>query len=91
MGELWLPEVGVPELFFCVFLVKIPAKRGKPPTNRELHVVAEVAIFPIHPGSRINLQQAGKTLRAKAVVRKEKLVRYSARFSLFFVCVRVYI
>ena len=26
--ELWLPEVGVPELFFRVFPAKIPAKRG---------------------------------------------------------------
>jgi hypothetical protein len=52
--KLWLPEVGVSELFFRIFPVKIPAKRGKPPANRELHVVAGVAIFPTHPGSRIN-------------------------------------
>uniref|UniRef100_A0A2N9F4L6 Uncharacterized protein n=1 Tax=Fagus sylvatica TaxID=28930 RepID=A0A2N9F4L6_FAGSY len=49
MGELWLPEVGVPKLFFCAFPAKIPAKRGKPPANRELHVVAGVAIFLMHP------------------------------------------
>uniref|UniRef100_A0A2N9EHL9 Uncharacterized protein n=1 Tax=Fagus sylvatica TaxID=28930 RepID=A0A2N9EHL9_FAGSY len=52
--KLWLLEVGVFELFFRVFPVKIPAKRGKLPANRELHVVAGVAIFPTHLGSRIN-------------------------------------
>uniref|UniRef100_A0A2N9HGJ3 Aminotransferase-like plant mobile domain-containing protein n=1 Tax=Fagus sylvatica TaxID=28930 RepID=A0A2N9HGJ3_FAGSY len=45
---------GVLSLFFRVFPVKIPAKRGKLPANRELHVVAGVAIFPTHLGSRIN-------------------------------------
>jgi hypothetical protein len=72
--ELWLPEVGVLELFFRVFPVKIPATRGKPPVIRELHVVAGVSIFPTHPGSRVNLQRVGKTLRAKTVVREEKHV-----------------
>ena len=52
--KLWLPEVGVSELFFSIFPVKIPTKRGKPPANRELHVVAGVSIFPMHLGSRIN-------------------------------------
>ena len=52
--KLWLSEVGVSELFFRIFPVKIPAKRGKPPANRELHVVAGVSIFPMHLGSRIN-------------------------------------
>ena len=37
-----------------VFPTKIPAKRGKPPANRELHDVAGVAIFLTHPGSMIN-------------------------------------
>ena len=67
-GELWLPEVGVPKLFFRVFPAKIPAKRGKPLANRELHVAARVAIFPMHLGSWINSLWVGKTLRAKAVV-----------------------
>jgi hypothetical protein len=61
----------VPELFLRVFPVKIPVKRGKPPANRELHVVAGVVIFPTHPGPRVNLQRVGKTLRAKAVVREK--------------------
>jgi hypothetical protein len=56
---------------FGVFPVKIPVKRGMPPANRELHVVAGVVIFPTHPGLRVNLQRVGKTLRAKAVVREK--------------------
>ena len=59
---------------FVLFPAKIPAKRGKPLANRELHVAAGVAVFPTHPGSQINLQQAGKTLRAKAIVWEEKRV-----------------
>ena len=71
MRELWSPEVEVPELFLCVFPAKIPIKRGMLPANREFHVVAEVIIFPTHPSSRVNLQRVGKTLRAKAPVRKK--------------------
>jgi hypothetical protein len=54
-----------------VFPAKISVKRGKPPANRELHVVAGVVIFPTHPGPWVNLQRVGKTLRAKAVVREK--------------------
>ena len=53
------------------FPVKILVERGMLSTNRELHVVAGVVIFPTHPGSRVNLQRAGKTLRAKAAVWKK--------------------
>ena len=45
MGELWLLEVGVSELFFLVFPVKISAKQGKLPANRELCLAAGVAVF----------------------------------------------
>jgi hypothetical protein len=61
----------VPELFLCIFPAKIPVKRGKPPANQELHAVAGVVIFPTHPGSQVNLQRVGKTLRAKAAVREK--------------------
>jgi hypothetical protein len=81
--KLWLPEVGVSELFFRVFPVKIPAKWGKLPANRELRLVAGVAEFLTHPGSWINSQRAGRNSRPKAVVRKEKRVRLSARFPYF--------
>jgi hypothetical protein len=81
--KLWLPEVGVSELFFCVFPVKIPTKRGKLPANRELRLVAGVAFFLTHPGSLINSQWAGRNSRAKAVVREEKRVRFSTHFPYF--------
>jgi hypothetical protein len=49
--KLWLPEVGVFELFFRVFPAKILAKRGMPPANRELRLVVGVATFLTHLGS----------------------------------------
>ena len=88
--ELWLPEVGVPELFLFAFPAKIPVNRGMLPANREFHVVAWVVIFPTHPGLRVNLQRVGKTLRAKAAVREEKQVSFPARFFLNLVPVRAY-
>jgi hypothetical protein len=63
--------------------VKIPAKQGKLQANRELRLVAGVAVFLTHPGSRINSQRAGRNSRAKAVVREEKRVRFSTRFPYF--------
>ena len=81
--KLWLLEVGVSELFFCIFPVKIPAKRGKPLANRELQVIAEVALFPTHLGFWIKSQQAWRNPRAKAVVQEEKCVRFLAHFPYF--------
>jgi hypothetical protein len=52
--KLWLPEVGAPELFFYVFSTKILAKREMLPANRELYVVAEVAVFLKVSDLRIN-------------------------------------
>jgi hypothetical protein len=89
--ELWLPEVGVSELFSCTLPVKIPIKRGMLSANREFHDVAGVIIFPTHPGSRINLLRAGKTLRAKAAVREKKCVLLPARFFSNLVAVRAHI
>ena len=80
----------MPEMFLCVFLVKIPVEWGMLPANRELHVVAGVTIFPMHPGSLVNLQRVGKTLRAKAAVWEEKRVLFPARFFLNLVPVRAY-
>jgi hypothetical protein len=42
---LWLLEVGGSELFFCIFLAEISAKREMLLANRELRLVARVAIF----------------------------------------------
>jgi hypothetical protein len=70
--------------------VKIPAKRGMPPANREFHIVAGVVIFPTHPGPRVNLQRVGKTLRAKAAVREknvQNLWLIFPRFLSVFACV----
>ena len=83
MEKLWLPEIGVSKLFFRVFPVKIPAKRGKLPVNRELSLVARVAVFLTHLGSWIKLQRVGRNPRVKAVVWEEKRVRFSARFPYF--------
>ena len=86
-GELWLPEVGVPEMFLHVFPAKIPIKRGKPPANRELYVIAGVVIFLTHPGSRINLLWVGEDSTREGGCPGEKCVKSSAHFSLLFVCV----
>ena len=80
MRELWLPEVGVSELFLCTFPMKILVKREKFLANREFQVVAGVVTFPTHPGSKINLLRVGKTLRAKAAGRKEKRILLLAHF-----------
>ena len=71
------------ELFFRIFPTKILAKRGKPLANRELRLEAGVAVFLMHLGSRIKSQRARKNLRAKAVVREEKRVRFLACFPYF--------
>uniref|UniRef100_A0A2N9FM72 Uncharacterized protein n=1 Tax=Fagus sylvatica TaxID=28930 RepID=A0A2N9FM72_FAGSY len=71
---------GVGAVFVHFSDAKIPVKRGMLSANREFHVVAGVIIFPTHPGSRINLLRAGKTLRAKAAVREKKCVLLPARF-----------
>jgi hypothetical protein len=89
--KLWLPEVGSSELFLCVFPANIPVKRGMPPANRELHVVAGVVIFPTHPGPHVNLLRVGKTLCAKATVREENHVRFSAHFPYFCPSSRAYL
>ena len=74
---------------FCVFPVKIPAKREMFLVNREFHIVAGAVIFPTHPGLKINLLRVGKTLRAKAAVWGEKRILLPARFFLNLVPVRV--
>jgi hypothetical protein len=53
--KLWLLQIGVSELFFYIFLAKIPAKQEMLPANRELHIVAGVALFCKVPNLWINL------------------------------------
>jgi hypothetical protein len=71
------------ELFFCVFLARIPAKQEMLPANRELRLVAGVAVFIEYLSLWINSQRVGRNLHTKAVVREEKRVRFSARFPYF--------
>ena len=71
------------ELFFCVFLAKIPAKREMLLANRELHLVARVAVFLKVSSLWINSQRFGRNLRTKGAVWEEKRVRFSARFRYF--------
>uniref|UniRef100_A0A2N9HQI4 Aminotransferase-like plant mobile domain-containing protein n=1 Tax=Fagus sylvatica TaxID=28930 RepID=A0A2N9HQI4_FAGSY len=75
---------GIGAVFVHSFPVKIPVKRGMLSANREFHDVAGVIIFPTHPGSRINLLRAGKTLRAKAAVREKKCVLLPAPCAAYF-------
>jgi hypothetical protein len=81
--ELWLPEVGVSELFFYVFQAKILARPKMLLTNRELHVVVGVALFLKVLDFRINLQRVEKTQCAKRVPREEKCARFLTLFSYF--------
>uniref|UniRef100_A0A2N9H9Y8 Uncharacterized protein n=1 Tax=Fagus sylvatica TaxID=28930 RepID=A0A2N9H9Y8_FAGSY len=80
--ELWLPEVGVSELFSCTLPAKIPIKRGMLSANREFHDVAGVIIFPTHPGSRDQLVASRKDSAREggcsgfAGIRAWTLVRY---------------
>jgi hypothetical protein len=81
---------GARAVFVC-FPVKIPVKRGMPPANREWHIVDGVIIFPTHPGSQINLQRVGKTLRAKAAVWKKNASNLRPIFPRFlFVFARIF-
>jgi hypothetical protein len=82
---------GIGAVFVHSSDAKIPIKRGMLSANREFHDVAGVIIFPTHPGSRINLLRAGKTLRAKAAVREKKCVLLPARFFSNLVPVRAHI
>uniref|UniRef100_A0A2N9IQ65 Aminotransferase-like plant mobile domain-containing protein n=1 Tax=Fagus sylvatica TaxID=28930 RepID=A0A2N9IQ65_FAGSY len=59
---------GVGAVFVHFSGCRFRSNGGMLSANREFHVVAGVIIFPTHPGSRINLLRAGKTLRAKAAL-----------------------
>jgi hypothetical protein len=48
-------------------------------------------IFPTHPGPHVNLLRVGKTLCAKATVREENHVRFSAHFPYFCPSSRAYL
>ena len=77
-----LESRGVQAVFSC-FSGEDSSQMGKLPANRELHLVAGVAAFLTHPGLLIKSQRAGRNLRAKAVVREEKRIGFSARFPYF--------
>ena len=81
--KLWLLEARVSEQFFCVFSTKILAKPEMLPANRELHIIAEVALFIKVSNLWINSQWVGKTLCAKMVPREKKCIRFPTRFSYF--------
>jgi hypothetical protein len=85
------PGSRVVRAVFRVFPARIPAKREMLPTNRELRLIAGVAVFLKVPSSQINSQQVGRNLRTKAVVWEEKRVRFSTRFPYFcqFSCARL--
>uniref|UniRef100_A0A2N9HSR7 Uncharacterized protein n=1 Tax=Fagus sylvatica TaxID=28930 RepID=A0A2N9HSR7_FAGSY len=62
----WIRPARLRAVSFCVPTLRenpIPAKRGKLPANRELRLVAGVAVFLTHPGSWINSQRARRNSR----------------------------
>uniref|UniRef100_A0A2N9EN01 Uncharacterized protein n=1 Tax=Fagus sylvatica TaxID=28930 RepID=A0A2N9EN01_FAGSY len=75
---------GCRSCFCALFRCRFRSNGGMLSANREFHVVAGVIIFPTHPGSRINLLRAGKTLRAKAAVREKKCVLLPAPCAAYF-------
>ena len=54
MEKLCLPEVGSFELFFCIFPAKFPVKREMLQANRELRLVARVAVLLRVPSFQTN-------------------------------------
>ena len=79
------------KLIFCVFPVKISAKQEMLLTNRELRLVAGVAVFIEYLSLWINLQRVGRNLRTKVAVREEKCVRFSTRFPYFHQFLRAWL
>uniref|UniRef100_A0A2N9EGL4 Uncharacterized protein n=1 Tax=Fagus sylvatica TaxID=28930 RepID=A0A2N9EGL4_FAGSY len=77
------------ELFLCVFPVKIPVKRGKPPANRELYIVAGVVIFPTHPGLRASTCSESERLCARRRLSGRKTHKTFGSFFLAF-CSRIF-
>jgi hypothetical protein len=82
-GKVMAPRSWAFELFLCVFPAKIPAKREMLPANRELYVVAGVAVFLKVSNLWTNSYRVGKNLCAKAAIWGEKRVRFPVRFSYF--------
>ena len=55
-----------------IFPIGIPARPSKFLAIQEFHVVHECVLFPMCPGSRINLLRVRKTLRASVATSVEK-------------------
>jgi hypothetical protein len=83
-GKVMAPgSRGVRAIFFAFFRRRFRPNGGKLPANRELRLVSGVPVFLMHPSLRIKSQRAGRNLRAKAVIREKKRVRFSTCFSYF--------
>jgi hypothetical protein len=72
---------------FARFPVKIPAKRGKLPANREFHVVAGVSIFPTHPGPHVNLFRVGRLCARRRLSGRKTRETFGSFFLAF--CLRL--
>ena len=77
------PGSRVVRAVFRIFPMKISAKQGMLPANRELRLIAEIVVFLTYLSLWIKLQRARRNLRTKAAIREEKCVGFSICFPYF--------